>query len=175
MPVLAGVGGLVAVLHLSAGRAVARAGWRGLRRFALIAAAIGGWHLWVSGPDMAARVVLQLLIAVAAAGLVTMTTRLEDMIALFQRILAALGLPEALRRRIALAMALAIRFVPVLGQRGAGLIEAWRARSPRRASPRLVLPLAILAIDEAEEVAEALRARSAGAQPPGRPAPDRER
>ncbi|PJE28084.1 ABC transporter permease, partial [Pseudooceanicola lipolyticus] len=39
------------------------------------------------------------------------------------------------------------------------LAESWRARSPRRPGLRTILPLAALAIDDAEHVAEALRAR----------------
>lgn len=160
--VLLGVAAVTFLLFLSCGPAIMRAGWRMLRVFLIVAGVIGLWHLLTSTPEAAARIVLQLLIAVALAVFVTLSTRLEDMLALFRRALAVIGLPEALRGQIALAMALAIRFVPVLGQKAALLRESWRARSRRRFSPRLVLPLALLAIDDAEAVAEALRARRAG-------------
>lgn len=159
---LLGVAALTFLLFLSCGPAIMRAGWRMLRVFLVVAGVIGLWHLFASTPEAAARIVLQLLIAVALAGFVTLTTRLEDMLGLFRRALALVGLPAALRSRIALAMAMAIRFVPVLAQKAALLREGWRARSRRRFSPRLVLPLALLAIDDAEAVAEALRARRAG-------------
>ncbi len=159
---LLGVAALTFLLFLSCGPAIMRAGWRMLRVFLVVAGVIGLWHLFASTPEAAARIVLQLLIAVALAGFVTLTTRLEGMLGLFRRALALVGLPAALRSRIALAMAMAIRFVPVLAQKAALLREGWRARSRRRFSPRLVLPLALLAIDDAEAVAEALRARRAG-------------
>lgn len=57
------------------------------------------------------------------------------------------------------AIVLVIRFIPVLRARAQGLIEAWRARSPRRAGWQVAFPITLLAIDDAEQVAEALRAR----------------
>lgn len=64
------------------------------------------------------------------------------------------------------AIGLVIRFFPVLRSRADGLIETWRARSPRRAGWQLAIPITLLAIDDAEKVAEALRA------PPGGPGRD---
>ena len=60
---------------------------------------------------------------------------------------------------IALSMALVIRFTPTLIDKGQVLSLAWRARARRRAGWRIITPLAVLAIDDAEHVAEALRAR----------------
>ena len=54
-----------------------------------------------------------------------------------------------------------VRFVPVLAQRAEDLARAWRARSPGKPRHRLLAPLALAALDEAEHAAEALRARSA--------------
>lgn len=146
-------------LYLSCGPIFARAGLRALRGLAVIAALIGAWHWLMGAPETAALIVLRLLSAVALANFVTMTTRLEEITALVDRALAALRTPAVLRRRLALAIALTIRFVPVLSEKATRLTEAWRARSPRRASFRIVLPMAIMAIDDAEQVAEALRAR----------------
>jgi biotin transport system permease protein len=52
-----------------------------------------------------------------------------------------------------------IRFTPVLIDKGAGLSEAWRARSKKRPSWRIVMPLLVTALDDADSVAEALKAR----------------
>lgn len=153
---LAATGGL----YLSCGPAFARQGLRALRGIAIVAAVIGLWHVLAVSAGSAATVVLRLVIAVALANFLTLTTRIGEMTALFDRTLALLRLPKAPRRRIALAMALTIRFIPVLGDKARRLTEAWRARSPRRLSPKIALPLSLLAIDDAEHVAEALRARS---------------
>ena len=48
----------------------------------------------------------------------------------------------------------------LLGKAG-HLIGAWRARTHRRPSWRIVMPFTLLAIDDAEHLAEALRARGA--------------
>ena len=58
-----------------------------------------------------------------------------------------------------LAMALVVRFVPVLAAKGQALAMAWRARSQRPPGWRIIVPFAVTAIDDAEHVAEALRAR----------------
>jgi biotin transport system permease protein len=52
-----------------------------------------------------------------------------------------------------------IRFTPVLASKGAQLAQSWRARSAKRLSWRIVMPMTLLAIDDAEYVAEALKAR----------------
>lgn len=117
------------------------------------------WHVWLRDPAGGAAVILRMLTAVAAANFVTMTTRLADMIAVMEtlaRPLARLGLsPKAL----ALAVALAIRFIPVMLQRSGTIAESWRARSSRRPGWRILLPATLAALDDAEQVAEALRAR----------------
>ncbi|HBH7903235.1 TPA: hypothetical protein KDX49_003259 [Vibrio parahaemolyticus] len=48
---------------------------------------------------------------------------------------------------------------PVLMSKGQKLSRAWRSRSNRRTGWRIVLPFTVLALDDADHVAEALRAR----------------
>jgi biotin transport system permease protein len=120
---------------------------------------VGVWHAVTGAPWDGAIIILRMVTAVAAANLVTMTTRLDDMMAIFQRLarpLAPLGLPP---RRLALAVALVIRFIPVLSRNAAQISEAWRARSPRKPRWRVLPALTLSAIDDADRVAEALRAR----------------
>ncbi len=116
------------------------------------------WHLWRGTPVEGLAVVLRMTAAVMAATLVTMTTRLSDMIAVLTRVLSPLR-PLIPPRRLALALALAIRFIPDLMLSAARLREAWAARSPRRPLHRLLPPLTLAAIDTADRAAEALRAR----------------
>lgn len=165
------VAGLVAggALYASGGRAFALSGLRRLRGIALLAALIALWHGLTGAPLTGVMIACRLIAVVMLAGFVTMTTRLDAMLAVFAAILRRVGLPAALRARVALALALAVRFIPVLSDKGARLSEAWRARSPRRPSWRIVLPMALLAIDDAEQVAEALRARGGAADEPRTP------
>lgn len=143
------VGGLRLLAH----------GLRLLRPLWPFALLIAAWHLWRETPVLGVVVLLRMVIAVMMANLVTMTTRLDNMIAVITRLatpLGRLGLPP---RRLALALALAIRFVPDLMQSADRLGLAWRARSARRPMHRLLAPLTLSAIDTADHVAEALRAR----------------
>jgi len=120
---------------------------------------LGVWHGWTGELREGAAIVLRLLTAVMAANLVTMTTGLSDMIGVLERLaqpLRHLGMPT---HRLALSIGLVIRFIPVLSDRMVQLRAAWSARSPRRAGWRIVAPATIAALDDAERVAEALRAR----------------
>jgi biotin transport system permease protein len=120
---------------------------------------VGVWHGLTGAAWEGAAIILRMVTAVAAANLVTMTTRLDDMMAVMRRLarpLAPFGLPP---RRLALAVALVIRFIPVLSHNAAKITEAWRARSPRRPRWRILPALTLSAIDDADRVAEALRAR----------------
>ena len=117
------------------------------------------WHGWTGTMAEGGTVALRLITAVAAANLVTMTTRLTDMVTVLERLAGPfryLGLPP---RTLALALALVIRFIPVLSDRIGTLRLAWMARSVRRAGWVLLVPATLAALDDADRVAEALRAR----------------
>ncbi|MFZ1469604.1 MAG: energy-coupling factor transporter transmembrane protein EcfT [Paracoccaceae bacterium] len=116
------------------------------------------WHLWLADPRGGAVVIGRMLAAVAAANLVTMTTRLSDMLAVIERVATPLArlIPP---RRLALAFALVIRFVPQLTSRLQQIAEAFRARSLRRPGWRILVPATLAALDDADHAAEALRAR----------------
>jgi biotin transport system permease protein len=152
------VAGLVAAGHLALGRGFALEAARALRPLWPFLVILAVWHLWTGEAAQGAKLAGRLVVAVALANLVTMTTRLDAMIALVERLAHPFArmLPP---RRLALAIALVIRFTPVLMDKANLLGQAWRARSARRRNARLVLPLMLAAIDDAEQVAEAIRAR----------------
>ena len=148
-----------AVLYALPGRVFLGAGLKRLFVLWPFVVLILLWHLITDDAAAGATIALRMVTAVALANLVTMTTRLSDMITVVEFLTAPLrrlGLPT---HNIALAMALVVRFTPVLANKGQALSMAWRARSVRRPGWRIVLPFAVTAIDDAEHVAEALRAR----------------
>lgn len=151
--------GAVILAYLLGGLGFAREGLRFMRPVLVFVAIILIWHIAVGRVAEGVVIILRLLAAIAAANLVTLTTRMEDMLDVIQRALARLGVPESARRRFALSIALVIRFTPVLVNKGGLLVESWRARTTKRPGWRLVLPFALLAIDDAEQTAEALKAR----------------
>ena len=117
------------------------------------------WHGFSSDLTGGAVIVLRMLTAVALANAVTLTTRLSDMMNVVKKLTAPLRWCGVPTRPIEVAMALVIRFTPILAQKGQLLALAWRARSTKRPGWRILLPFAVTAIDDAEHVAEALRAR----------------
>jgi biotin transport system permease protein len=151
--------GMVLALHLALGWRLTRHAAAMLRPLWPFLLVLAVWHgitgAWAAGLGIG----LKMLSAVALANLVTMTTRLDAMIAVLERVAAPLARIGLQPRLLALAIALVIRFTPVLLDRARQLIEAWRARNPRRPSWRIVLPVTLMALDEADHVAEALRAR----------------
>jgi biotin transport system permease protein len=151
---------LLAVLALiaSGGPAFLATSLRMLRPLWPFVLVVALWHLWLRDPAGGAVVILRMLTAVAAANFVTMTTRLSGMIAVIERLARPLA-PLLPPRRLALAIALVLRFLPVMLERSARIGESWKARSARRPGWRLLVPVSLAALDDAEQVADALRAR----------------
>lgn len=134
----------------------------GLRRLSVLwpfVLLIVVWHLALSDLAAGVLIVLRMLAAVALANLVTMTTRLSEMMGVVRWLTAPLRIFGVKTERIELAIALVVRFTPVLAAKGQILAMAWRARAVRPVGWRIITPFAVLAIDDAEHVAEALRAR----------------
>ncbi|MEM8956696.1 MAG: CbiQ family ECF transporter T component [Pseudomonadota bacterium] len=146
-------------LYALPGIAFLREGLRGLRVLWPFLLLIAVWHGITGTPRAGAAVALQLLAAVGFANLVTMTSRLDDLTDAVTRAASPLRRLGLKPHRFGLALALVVRFTPLLGMRGSQLAEAWRARAPRRAGWQMLAPLALAAIDDADHVAEALRAR----------------
>lgn len=124
-----------------------------------IAVAIGAVQTWIAGWQHALVVTGALVVAVAAAGLVTLTTRTEDLVAALVsglRPLRRLGLDPD---RAALTLALTIRAVPVL----AGLVDdvrdARKARSAERSPRAFAVPVVVRTVRYADRLGEALAAR----------------
>ncbi len=148
-----------AAVYASLGRVALRAGWALLRPLWLILAIILVWHLALGEARLGLLICLRILSLVALANLVTLTTRLDDMMAVLEWLLtpfALLGLPVA---RLALVVALALRAIPALRLKAGLLREAWRARSTRRPGFQTLMPLVLIALDDSTQVADALRAR----------------
>ncbi|MEM1362799.1 MAG: energy-coupling factor transporter transmembrane component T [Pseudomonadota bacterium] len=117
------------------------------------------WHGITGTPVEGIGIALRLLAVLALANLVTLTTRLEDMADVVIQLAQPIRLIGMRPERLGLALALVIRFTPILAERSTRLIEAWRARSRRRPGWILLAPFSVAALDDATHVAEALRAR----------------
>ena len=133
---------------------------RQLRPVAVVLAVLFAAQLWLATPDEAALVVLRFAALILAAGLVTLTTRTADLVAVIERglsPLSRLGLDVA---KVSLAISLTIRFIPTIGQIAADVREAQVARGRRPSPLTLVVPVIIRLLKMADEIAEAIDARS---------------
>ena len=149
----------VLALVVSAGRGFAVEWARMLRPLWPFVLLVAVWQLWLGAPLGAFPVILRMGAVVGLANGVTMTTELADIISVLTRLarpMRRLGLSPQL---LALSVALMIRFVPVMLLRYDQISLSWRARSPRRPGWRILMPVLLAALDDADRVAEALRAR----------------
>lgn len=150
---------LMLVLYALPGGQFFRAGMRRLQVLWPFLAILALWHGVTATYLEGAEIILRLVTAVGLANLVTMTTALSEMIAVIRWIATPLRRIGLNTRALELAIALVIRILPTLVENGQRLTDAWRARSPRRAGWRVVVPFTLLALDDADHLAEALRAR----------------
>jgi biotin transport system permease protein len=158
-PIPVGIGLAVTVLAAMAARLSARVLWGIVRPGLLIGLLVGALQLWLAGPVTAAVTVGWLVTAVLAAGLVTATTPMQQLLdaaVTAARPLARFGVdPE----RVALTLALAVRSVPVVARLAAEVREARMARGAERSVRALVVPLVIRTVRHADRLGEALAAR----------------
>ncbi|PRY51331.1 biotin transport system permease protein [Geodermatophilus tzadiensis] len=116
-----------------------------------------------------AHVALRLLTLVLAAAVVTATTRVSEMVRVVEAVCAPLRLVGVRPARVGLAVAMALRFIPVLVERADRIRAAQAARggSPRgvRALRTTVAPLLVQVLQMAHDVSEALDARGADDDP----------
>lgn len=131
-------------------------------------------HLLMAEWRMGALVFLRFLIVIAAASLVTLTTRSSDMVAAIETGLAPLRRLGVNPAPIALCLSMAIRFVPVIAGEIRAIREVQAARGLERSLFAIAVPAILRGLRMAETVAEALHARGYGNDPPAPMEPDRE-
>ena len=151
-------------LYLVGGWVFAQTGLRRLRFLWPILLVILVWHGLTGSLDQGMSIVLRLVTIVGLSNLMTMSTRLSDLIGVLNAALTPLRKMGINTRPIEIAVALFMRFTPVFVSKGAALGEAWKARSRKRPSWRIIFPLSLMAIDDAEQVADALKARGGAIQ-----------
>ena len=147
----------VATLILSCGPKFALQSLKNLRPLIPLILILALWHLWLRDPAGIA-LITRMIIGVAAANFVTMSSKLTEMTRTVETLARPLR-PIIAPKTLALAIGLTIRFIPTMLMRAEQISESWRARSPKRAGWRIFLPTTLAALDDATHTAEALRAR----------------
>jgi biotin transport system permease protein len=114
---------------------------------------------WTAGWQAAVVVVGTLLTLVAAAGLVTLTTRTTALLDLLERLLQPARRVGVDPARVSLLLALTIRAVPVLVGTLGEVRDARRARGLERSPRALLVPAVLRTMRHADRLGEALVAR----------------
>jgi biotin transport system permease protein len=134
-----------------------------------LAIVLGAFQWLTSGWPTALVVTGRLLLAVALAALVTLTTRVVDLLEVLERMLRPLHRVGVDSERVALVLALAIRAVPVVAGLAGEVRDAQRARGVRVSVRAYAVPLVVRSLRHADALGEALVARGLD-DPPVRPA-----
>lgn len=157
------VGVAVGAMVAAAGYALAAVGWRvalaqvwPLRWFAAVLLAL---QWWLSGPERAVVSVGSLVVAVALAGLVTVTTRVSAMTSAFATAIRPMRRFGVDPERVSLMLALGIRAVPVVAGLAGEVREAHRARGLPLDPRTYGVPLVVRTLRQADTTGEALAAR----------------
>lgn len=114
---------------------------------------------WTGGWRTTLVVVGTLVVAVTAAALVTLTTRVTELLDTLVRMLRPLRLVGVDPERAGLGLALAVRSVPVIASLAHDVAQARRARGLERSVRALAVPLVVRTVRHAERTGDALLAR----------------
>jgi biotin transport system permease protein len=157
VPVL--VAGLVVVGLAALARVGARPLTAQVRPLLWLLVPLTALQLWLSGPVRALTIAGGLVVAVAAAGLVTLTTRTEQLLDALVAGLRPLRRAGVDPERVALVLALAVRSVPVLVGIAREVQQARAARGAERSVRAFAVPFVIRSLRHADRLGEALEAR----------------
>ncbi|MGO4614300.1 energy-coupling factor transporter transmembrane protein EcfT [Nocardia sp. 2YAB30] len=148
------VAGLLAVARIPVKVALAQ-----LRPVVWLVLIIAVFQVLTTSPARAVVVCGVLLISVALAALVTLTTRVTDMLDTVTRALGPLRKFGVDPDRVGLLLALAIRCVPLLAGIVHDVAQARRARGLQWSMTALATPVLVRALRTADAMGDALAAR----------------
>ena len=152
------IGALIVLIWMAAGLAWSRL-LRALRPLVWILAPVAVFQIWLLGLEAALRTVIAIVVLVAAAELVTATTRLTDFLSAITRLLQPLARFGASPSSIAFAIVFLIRLAPVIGGIGRDIMDARLARGASRNPFPAAAPLLIRTLRFADLTADALDCR----------------
>lgn len=113
-----------------------------------------------AGGQAALVTVLRFGVMLLLAALLTLTTRVSDLLAALQRAIQPLSRFGVNPEKVSLAVSLALRFIPVVIQTVQDVREAQRARGIEKNMVALAVPVIVRTLKMADDVADAIEARS---------------
>lgn len=156
-PWVLGAAGVTALLFALA-RIRPRVALAQLTPIVLVVALAGALNWIFQGWEAALMLALRVLVCVALAALVTLTTRVGDILDAMRAALRPFG-----RRvdadRVGLVLALTIRAVPLMHDLVRAVLEARKARGAEGSMRAIAVPVVVRALQTADAMGEALAAR----------------
>ncbi len=154
-----GVAAVVVAAGFAIARIPARLIWRQLRPLRWLLLFIAVAQIVLAGPVVALMVCGTLLISIAIAALVTLTTKVMDMLDACQRVLLPLGRFGVDPDRVGLVLAMTIRCIPLLTGIIDDVAQARKARGLGFSIRALIAPAVVRALRSADAMGDALIAR----------------
>jgi biotin transport system permease protein len=154
-----GVAAVFTLALLAAAQIPWRVGFAQVRPVCWIAVPLLAFQWLSAGPTHAVLVVGQLLVLVALAALVTLTTRVTAMLDAFESALRPFERVGVSPMRVGLVLALTVRCIPLVAQTYAETREAQRARGLERNPVALAVSLVVRLLKKADALGDALAAR----------------
>ena len=133
-----------------------------IRMVAPILLVIGLFQWWQLGGPTAARIVLNVLVCVVAASVLTATTPVQELLDGVVSISGPFRRFGADPERFALTIAVMLRSIPFIAGAFADVRDSARARGLERNPRALVLPVFITTVAYARQTGDALAARGLG-------------
>lgn len=126
-------------------------------RWVIVATAAG--QLLFLGPEDAAVNTTRVAAAVVIGGLLALTTPVNELLDVLERVLTPLRWLRLDPQRAALTLAVTLNTLPVLARLGHDVREAQRARGGRQSLRHFAMPFLIVALKHADSLGDALTAR----------------
>ena len=156
--VLAGAGLVCLLIWLSLGKATQIAS-RLMRSVIIAALLVAGFHVFMHNYELAAVSALRLICASVLGIALTITTRPSDLVEVLECLLSPLGKLGLPVERVAMQIALMLRFTEHFFVQWNKLDESHRLRTGKSGGLRLIAPLTIHMLQATRRVADALWAR----------------
>ncbi len=117
-------------------------------------------QLWLNDWQAGLLVVTRIAAIVMFASLVTLTTKTSDMLSALERAMQPLRPIGVNPEKVSLAISMVLRFIPVIATVASEIRDAQRARGLDRSILAMIVPLIIRTLKMADDVADAIEARS---------------
>ena len=149
---------LVVLAFASLGRAT-RPARRLVISIAIVGLMISGFHAWMGQPTVGLVSALRLTSACLLGAMLTLSTRFDELLQVFETLLAPLEKLGMNTSRLALSLGLMLRFTEHFFMQWRRLDDAHRARTGHAGGLKLLAPLTIRMLLTARRVGDALAAR----------------